>query len=169
MDDAKEIDGSAEASGWPQEAIGEAGAEVGPSQGPGDSGGDLTLPEGAKATTTDTRLAARALRQRWPITPELRAKLIEGLAEMATDPNASRRQRIAAIRELMRADKLNLDETLQPRGDAPGVAAVPVAPPVTVGVGVNLTLAERSQVDKLDLSELTDAEIAILEKIGVST
>jgi hypothetical protein len=61
--------------------------------------------------TDDVRLAARALREAWPITPAVRAKLIETLLGIATstDPKVRVREKMSAIRTLMTTSRLNVE------------------------------------------------------------
>lgn len=61
-------------------------------------------------TTRDTRMGARALIERWPLTPETRQKVINAMQSIVTNPLATRREKTAASRALIAADKLNLDE-----------------------------------------------------------
>src|SRR4051794_40910161 len=57
----------------------------------------------------DTRLVERALRERWPIPSALRGPLIERLASIVQDPEASPREATAAARAILSASKINLD------------------------------------------------------------
>ena len=59
--------------------------------------------------TRDTRLVERALRERWPIPKALRGPLIERLAGIVQDPNASPREATSAAKAILTASKLNLD------------------------------------------------------------
>lgn len=73
----------------------------------------LTEAEAARGgkgdTTTDARLAARAIKARWPIPDDTREELARSLRRMIDDPNTSERGRVAAHRALLDADRLNLD------------------------------------------------------------
>ena len=71
----------------------------------------------------DARLMERALRERWPISDEARANVVERLSEIVAKPGAKRRERIAAARALIAADALNVQAS---RGE----------PQVNVGVMV---------------------------------
>jgi hypothetical protein len=73
----------------------------------------------AEWSRADVRDAGRALRQRWPLSPERRQQLVDALHFIATtnlipvDPRA----RVAAAKACIDADKLNLEvEKRQPRG-----------------------------------------------------
>jgi hypothetical protein len=57
----------------------------------------------------DTRLVERALRERWPIPKALRGPLIDRLAGIVQDPNASPREATAAARAILSASKINVD------------------------------------------------------------
>ena len=57
----------------------------------------------------DTRLVDRAVRERWPILKALRGPLIERLAGIVQDPEASPREATAAARAILSASKINLD------------------------------------------------------------
>jgi hypothetical protein len=52
---------------------------------------------------------ARALRERWPIPGALRGPLIARLATIAQDPQASRREAIAAAKAILAASRINLE------------------------------------------------------------
>src|SRR4051812_39419563 len=76
--------------------------------------GDATVPPGglggrAGRSARDTRLVERALRERWPIPKALRGPLIERLAGIVQDPDASPREATAAARAILSASKINLD------------------------------------------------------------
>ena len=57
----------------------------------------------------DTRLVARALAERWPIPRALRGPLIDRMARIVTDPDASPREATAAARAILSASKINVD------------------------------------------------------------
>ena len=57
----------------------------------------------------DTRLVERALRERWPIPKALRGPLIDRLAKIVLDPEASPREATAAARAILSASKINVD------------------------------------------------------------
>jgi hypothetical protein len=56
----------------------------------------------------DTRLAERALRERWPIPTSLRKPLVARLAEIIEDTDSSPREVTAAARALLEASRCNL-------------------------------------------------------------
>ena len=58
---------------------------------------------------TERRLAARALREAWPVPAELRPELVRILAELARSAEASPRERTSAIKALLQASRLNLE------------------------------------------------------------
>jgi hypothetical protein len=58
----------------------------------------------------DTRLMERALRERWPIKPEYREKIIASLLLIVADRTASPRERTSAAKALLHADQINLEE-----------------------------------------------------------
>jgi hypothetical protein len=51
----------------------------------------------------------RAMRERWPIKPEFREKIMNALIAVLADKNASPREKTAAARALMHADAINLE------------------------------------------------------------
>lgn len=57
----------------------------------------------------DVRLAELALRERWPIPPEARPKVIDRLLKVIDDPESSDRAITAACKALISASKMNLD------------------------------------------------------------
>ncbi len=57
----------------------------------------------------DTRMMERALRERWPIKPEFREKIMNALIAILADKNASPREKTSAARALMHADSINLE------------------------------------------------------------
>jgi len=77
------------------------------------------------ATRRDITLYRRAIRERWPITDDVRATVLTRLALVVDDTNASPRTVIAAVRALLQADRLNLvQEALDmKRGDETTTAA----------------------------------------------
>jgi hypothetical protein len=58
-------------------------------------------------TVRDTRLIARALNQRWPITPETRRVIVGRLLRVMADPSASPREVTSAAKALMSAEAQN--------------------------------------------------------------
>ncbi len=57
----------------------------------------------------DVRLVERALKERWPIPKALRGPLIERLARIVRDSEASPREAISAARAILQASKINLE------------------------------------------------------------
>lgn len=55
----------------------------------------------------DTRMMARALEQRWPITDTARKAIVSRLLRIVADPNSSPREVTAASKALMEAEKQN--------------------------------------------------------------
>ena len=82
---------------------------------PGGKGGGCS-PNLSPDQTSDTRLAERAVRERWPIPAEVRAKLPAMLAGIIDDAEASPRNKIAAARVLLTADGLNLEQEQRDAG-----------------------------------------------------
>jgi hypothetical protein len=62
-----------------------------------------------KRAARDTRLVERALRERWPIPKALRGPLIDRLAGIVQDPDASPREATSAAKAILTASKINLD------------------------------------------------------------
>lgn len=52
----------------------------------------------------------RALRERWPIKPEYREKIIASLLVIVADRNASPRERTSAAKALLVADQINIEQ-----------------------------------------------------------
>ena len=57
--------------------------------------------------TRDTRLDARAIEQRWPMSAEVRKAVIGRLVKVLADPESKRREVIAAAKALMSAEQQN--------------------------------------------------------------
>lgn len=57
----------------------------------------------------DIRLVGRAVRERWPMSPEFRVQIIAKLMDIVIDPEATDRDIIAASRVLASIDKMNVD------------------------------------------------------------
>lgn len=68
---------------------------------------------GEEDTTTDARLLQRALAQRWPLTPENRARALARVVESLEKPNLSVRARIAILRSFGYIDEINLRSEAQ--------------------------------------------------------
>ncbi len=75
------------------------------SQPEGGLGGNLAPGRGIR----DTRLAERALRERWPIPRAIRRPLIERLYEIVEDTASSPREVTSAAKAILAASKLNLE------------------------------------------------------------
>lgn len=58
---------------------------------------------------SDTRILARALRERWPLSPEIRKDAIQRLHAIVKDGETSHRDLIMAVKALIDADKVNVD------------------------------------------------------------
>lgn len=71
------------------------------------AGGDGLSP--VRRADTDLRLAARALRECWPVPEDKREGLIRVLLDVAADPQAKSRDRAIAIKSLLSAGRLNLE------------------------------------------------------------
>jgi len=94
---------------------------------------------GESATRAEMRLYARALCERWPIPPEVRAKILGAAIELCTTRGpdgalkASRRMVVAALRVIAAFDRLSLERlkieiagrAAAPRGDGPAGPAAP--------------------------------------------
>lgn len=57
----------------------------------------------------DIRLIGRAVRERWPISTEFRARIVAQLMTIVMSPEASDRDIVAATRVLASIDKMNVD------------------------------------------------------------
>ena len=58
----------------------------------------------------DTRMMARALRERWPIDDRQRELMMRVLMQIAADPSNSPRERTSAIKALISADRNNIEQ-----------------------------------------------------------
>lgn len=58
----------------------------------------------------DTRLIARALRERWPMDDRQRELMMRVLMQIAADQNNSPRERTSAIKALISADRNNIEQ-----------------------------------------------------------
>ena len=58
----------------------------------------------------ETRMISKALTQRWPIKPEYRAGLITQMMKVIADPNTSPREKTAAAKAILAAEKQNQDD-----------------------------------------------------------
>ena len=63
----------------------------------------------SKPSRSDLRLYARALRQGWNISADVRAETINMLREIMTDKESTRRERTSAARAVMQASRVELD------------------------------------------------------------
>jgi hypothetical protein len=61
-------------------------------------------------STRETRLEARAIEQRWAMSPEMRKAVINRLLKVVADPTSKKREVIAAAKALMAAEKQNQDD-----------------------------------------------------------
>jgi hypothetical protein len=69
------------------------------------------------APRADAALAARAVRERWPIPEDRRREIADRLSRIAADPDKSDRTAIAAAKVLRDLDGLNLDAEKHAAGD----------------------------------------------------
>ncbi len=60
----------------------------------------------------DTRLMARAITERWAISPEYRTLIVQRLMRIIADPESSNREITSAARALISADLVNSKEML---------------------------------------------------------
>jgi predicted signal transduction protein with EAL and GGDEF domain len=58
---------------------------------------------------SEGRLAARALRECWPVPADRRAELVRILLDLAVSPEAAPRERVMAIKSLLAAGRLNIE------------------------------------------------------------
>jgi hypothetical protein len=63
----------------------------------------------SEPSRSDMRLYERALRQGWHIPTELRTEIIEMMRTIMVDTTSTRRDRTAAARVLLQADRVELD------------------------------------------------------------
>jgi hypothetical protein len=55
----------------------------------------------------ETRMMARALTQRWPLSPEYRTIIVKQLMKVIADPQSSPREKTSAAKALMAAEQQN--------------------------------------------------------------
>ena len=63
----------------------------------------------ARRADSEVRLAARALRECWPVPEDRREGLVKVLLGVAEDPQAKSRDRTIAVKSLLAAGRLNLE------------------------------------------------------------
>lgn len=109
---------------------------------------DTLLPVG----TRDTRLIERAMRERWPISPEYRKRIVQRLLLIALGRNSkgeavstSNREITSAIRALAQLDQINME------------AEKEVLPQQHVHLHGDIDL------DKIDMADLKGIERQLLE------
>lgn len=92
-----------------------------PAPAPGPSSrGQGTIAPPAAISRSDARLIGQAIRDRWPISPELRRRTIDSLAAIVAAPDRHNpRTVVSAARALLTADGVNL------ASDAAAAAARP--------------------------------------------
>ena len=66
---------------------------------------------------TDTRLAERAIRQRWPMSDQLKAGLVARLGRVLVDPTATARAATSAARALIGCEAQNQADEHHAAGD----------------------------------------------------
>ena len=100
---------------------------------------DRTLPSGSKHSGAvrlgDVRLALLALRQRWPITANMRRELVEGLLQIFNSPSSGARSRGIAAKALATLNAQNLQAIQIAMGTA--------SPSVHVNTVVNVDSIKR--------------------------
>ena len=62
-----------------------------------------------RSSDPEARLAERALREPWPVPPEKRVGLVQILVDLAESEAVKPRERIAAVKALLGASRLNLE------------------------------------------------------------
>ena len=62
-----------------------------------------------RSANPDARLAERALREGWPVPEDRRAGLVKVLLDLVEAPETGARERIAAVKALLGASRLNLE------------------------------------------------------------
>jgi hypothetical protein len=80
----------------------------GPGDGPRGSGGLERTDHRRRRDVKGLRLVARALKERWAIPTHLRTAVIDRLAAVIADPEASPREITVAARTLVFASQVNL-------------------------------------------------------------
>jgi hypothetical protein len=109
---------------------------------PGGSGGE-SLP-----TARDTRMLEKAVRQRWPIAPEARPKIVKVLTDIAESADASPRNREIAARILVQMDALNMEQERRDLNLADQVnvhvtGSVSIDPAEVVAAGIDIEQRRR--------------------------
>jgi hypothetical protein len=79
-------------------------------------------------TRADMRMVAKAIRERWPVTEEVRKRCVDDAVAILDDAQANHRTRIAALRLLLAADAVNVsrerNEVSATTGEQSAAAAV---------------------------------------------
>lgn len=63
---------------------------------------------GLGGNSKDARLVARALKEHWPISAEMKEQAIAVLVRVMSDPNAPTRDRVTAVKALVAANGQNI-------------------------------------------------------------
>lgn len=124
-----------------------------PARGQGEGAPDpdpraLSVWEAEGFTRNDARTVRQAMRGRWPMSEEMRARIVETLALIATGQVATDgRTLVAAAKCLVEADKVNLE--------------------VEAGEIRRPDMVEAGGTTRVDFSKMTDAEVeAFIERGG---
>ncbi len=79
-----------------------------------DGGQGARANDAPDLSRADVRMMGQAIRNRWPIREEMRAKVMDTLTFIALDPiNCGFRESVAAAKALLDADRLNMEEEVR--------------------------------------------------------
>ena len=98
----------------------------------------------------DLRLELRAVNERWPITPELRERMVFEAAKVAMDPGAPTKEKLWANRLLLAMDQINTRPKELPQQVQAGT---------TITVNQILTMIEGGNVASQDDLDLRDIKV----------
>jgi hypothetical protein len=90
-------------------------SDVPPTDSEGGKGGE-SAPAGDNLGPNDVRLIARAIVKRWPIPDEKRPAIIGALVKLALNERAAHRNRLGAVRGILAADALNMEQEKRDQG-----------------------------------------------------
>ena len=95
---------------------------------------DQPLPASlAPVSVRDTRLIARAIRQRWPIREEIRQALVDRQVAIATSETCNPSESTAAFRSIVAAEAQNIGAEKQPKRKTKTPPAITTTNLIVVG------------------------------------
>lgn len=106
--------------------------------------------------TSDTRIMERAIRERWPIAPELRELMVQRMARIVLSKKSSTRETTSAYRAVIGSDRLNQLEEHHASDQAKEAKEASKEP----GAAITVNLATAVQVNVAQaIAEATDEQL----------